>query len=119
MRRGIGAIVLTLPLSGCSPALFSGRDVRIEASGETLYIFARSDWVSRNVCTALSGFAPVVEARWAPLEGRQLRLGQVHGCYMIRHIIVCEEGNAACLQHLARRSGPANHSGSLQTEPPR
>jgi hypothetical protein len=119
MQNGIGAVVLALALSGCSPALFSGRDVRIEASGETLYIFARSDWVSRNVCTTLSGYAPVVEARWAPNEGRLVRLGQVHGCYMVRHIIVCEEGNGACLQHLSRRPVPVKRSEHLQTEPPR
>lgn len=119
MRSGLGAIVLALAISGCSPALFSGRDVRIEASGETLYIFARSDWVSRNFCSTLSSYAPVVEARWAPIEGRLLRLRQVQGCYMVRQIIVCEEGNDACLQHLARRPGPAAHSGSLQTRPPR
>jgi hypothetical protein len=118
MRRRVAAIVLAIVLSGCSPALFDGRDVRMEAAGDTLYIFARSDWVSRNVCATLSGYAPVVEARWAPNEGRHLRLGQVHGCYMIRHIVVCEEGNAACLQQLDRQPGPVRR-GHLQTNPPR
>jgi hypothetical protein len=81
-------------------------------------MFARTDWVSRNVCATLSGYAPVMEARWAPDEGRQLRLGQVHGCYLIRHIVVCEEGNAACLRHLARRPGRISRE-HLQADPPR
>jgi hypothetical protein len=119
MRNSVGAIVLALALSGCSQAFFSSRDIRIEASGETLYLFARSDWISRNVCTTLSNYAPVVEARSAPDEGRLLRLGQVHGCYMIRHIVVCDENSAACLQHLGQRPGPASRNGRLQTEPPR
>jgi hypothetical protein len=119
MRSGIGAIVLILVLSGCSQALFSGQDVRIEASGETLYIFGRSDWVSRNVCATLTSYTPAVEARWAPIEGRQILRGHVHGCNVIRHIIVCEDGNTACLQHLAGRPALATPSGYLQTEPPR
>jgi hypothetical protein len=102
MRSGISSIVLALALSGCSSALFSGEDVRIKASGDTLYIFARSDGVSRNLCATLSGNAPMVEARWAPNEGRVLRVGQVRGCYTVRHIIVCEDGDTACLQHEER-----------------
>jgi hypothetical protein len=117
MRQGLAAIVLALVLSGCSSAFFSDQDIRIEAADDTLYIFARSDWVSRNVCTTLSGYAPVVEARWAPFEGRQLQTGQVYGCHMIRRVIVCDEGNPKCLQRLGRHSRPATRPGHLQTEP--
>lgn len=102
MRRGIGSIALALVLSGCSSALFSGEDVRLKASGDTLYIFARSDGVSRNLCATLSGNIPLVEARWAADEGRQIRTGQVRGCYTVRHIIVCEGGDTACLAHEER-----------------
>jgi hypothetical protein len=102
MRRGIGSIALALLLSGCSSALFSGEDVRIKATGDTLYILARSDGVSRNLCATLSGNVPMVEARWASSEGRLMRTGHVRGCYTIRHIIVCEDGDNGCLAHEER-----------------
>jgi hypothetical protein len=102
MRRGIGSIALALLLSGCGSALFSGEDVRIKATGDTLYILARTDGVSRNLCATLSGNVPMVEARWASSEGRLMRTGQVRGCYTIRHIIVCEDGDNGCLAHEER-----------------
>jgi hypothetical protein len=102
MRRGVGPIALALLLSGCSSALFSGEDVRIKATGDTIYIFARTDGVSRNLCATLSNNVPVIEARWASDEGRVMRVGQVRGCYTIRHIIVCEEGDGGCLAHEGR-----------------
>jgi hypothetical protein len=108
MRTGITSIVLAVVLSGCSSALFSGEDVRLKASGDTLYILARSNGVSRNLCATLGGDVAVVEARWAPNEGRVMRMGQVRGCYTVRHIIVCEEGDTRCLAHEERhrREGP-------------
>jgi hypothetical protein len=108
MRAGIGSIVLAVILAGCSAAHFSGQDVRLKASGDTLYILARSSGVSRNVCATLGGRVPVVEARWAPEEGRAMRMGQVRGCHTVRHVIVCEDGDAACLGHEERhrREGP-------------
>jgi hypothetical protein len=102
MRTGITSIVLAVVLSGCSSALFSGEDVRLKASGDTLYILARSNGVSRNLCATLGGDVPVVEARWASNEGRVMRMGQVRGCYTVRHIIVCEEGDTRCLAHEER-----------------
>jgi hypothetical protein len=102
MRAGIGSIVLAVVLSGCSSALFSGQDIRLKASGDTLYILARSNGVSRNLCATLGGNVPVVEARWAPNEGRVIRMGQVRGCHTVRHVIVCEEGDTVCLAHEER-----------------
>jgi hypothetical protein len=102
MRAGIVSIVLAAVLSGCSTALFSGEDVRLKATGDTLYILARSNGVSRNLCATLSGNVPVVEARWAPNEGRVMRMGQVRGCHTIRHVIVCEDGDTACVTHEER-----------------
>jgi hypothetical protein len=102
MRPGIGSIVLAVVLSGCSATLFSGEDVRLKASGDTLYILARSSGVSRNVCATLGGRVPVVEARWAAEEGRVMRMGQVRGCHTVRHIIVCEDGDSRCLAHEER-----------------
>jgi hypothetical protein len=102
MRRGVGSIALALFLSGCSSALFSGEDVRIKATGDTLYILARSDGVSRNLCATLNSSVPIVEARWAPNEGRVIQRGPVRGCYTRRHIIVCEDGDSACLAHEER-----------------
>jgi hypothetical protein len=112
MPRAIGSIALALLLSGCSSALFSGEDVRIKATGDTIYILARSDGVSRNLCATLSGNVQMVEARWgAPSEGRLMRTGQVRGCYTVRHIIVCEDGDNGCLAHEERhkREGPFHH----------
>jgi hypothetical protein len=102
MRRGLAPIVLAIALSGCSSVLFSGEDIRLRATGDTLYILARSDGVSRNLCATLSSNVPVVEARWASDEGRVLRTGQVRGCYTVRHIIVCEDGDSRCLAHEER-----------------
>jgi hypothetical protein len=102
MRAGIASIVLAVILSGCSAALFSGEDVRLKASGDTLYILARSNGVSRNLCATLGGNVPVVEARWAANEGRLMRMGRVRGCHTVRHVIVCEDGDTACLAHEER-----------------
>jgi hypothetical protein len=102
MRTGITSIALAVVLSGCSSALFSGEDVRLKASGDTLYILARSNGVSRNLCATLGGDVPVVEARWASNEGRLMQMGRVRGCHTVRHVIVCEDGDTGCLAHEER-----------------
>jgi hypothetical protein len=108
MRSRLGSLVLALVLFGCSAPLFSGEDLRLKASGDTLYILARSNGVSRNLCATLGGKVTVVEARWAPDEGRVMQTGRVRGCSTVRHIIVCEDGDTGCLAHEERhqREGP-------------
>ncbi len=108
MRRTVGLVLVTVALSGCGSALFSGQDLRVKATGDTLYIFARSDGVSRNLCANLGGDVALSEARWAADEGRTIRTGRVAGCYTVRHVIVCEEGNAACLAHEERHKREGN-----------
>lgn len=110
MRRGSplpGWIVITLilvagGLAGCASAPFSGDDVRLRARGDTLYVFARSEGVSRNVCAALGGDVARAEARWVADEGRTMQPGRVTGCYTVRHVIVCADDDAACVAHEER-----------------
>jgi hypothetical protein len=85
----------------------SGQDLRLHATGDTLYIFARSDGVSRNLCSSLGSDVAFSEGRWAD-EGRAIRTGRLVGCYTVRHVIVCEEGNAACLAHEERHKSEVN-----------
>lgn len=95
-------LTLAVAMVGCASAGFSDRDVRLEASGDTLYLLARSDGMSRNLCASLGGDVTQVEGRLAANEGRTIRIGRVGGCYTIRHIIVCSDGDAACLAHEER-----------------
>lgn len=108
MHRAVSLAVLAALLSGCGSAVFSGQDLKIKATGDTIYIFARSHGVSRNLCASLGGDVALSEARWAPEEGRSIRTGRVAGCYTVRHVIVCEEGNAACLAHEERHKREGN-----------
>jgi hypothetical protein len=103
--RRFGAVALALVAmltSGCATAAFSDRDVRFAASGDTLYLLARSDGVSRNLCASLGGDVIQVEGRFASNEGRTMQIGRVGGCYTIRHVIVCSDGDAGCLEHEGR-----------------
>lgn len=104
MHRILSALLLTLvtALAGCSAAGFSGQDVQLRTSGDTLYILARSGNVSRNVCSSLGGDVVRAEGRWAAAEGRTIRLGRVEGCHTVRHIIVCADEDGACLAHEER-----------------
>jgi hypothetical protein len=38
-----------------------------------------------------------VEGRSATASARTIQLGRVMGCYTMRHIIVCAEGDVACV----------------------
>ena len=97
MPRVFSALLLTLltAMAGCSSAGFSGQDVRLRTSGDTLYVLARSGDVSRNFCASLGGDV-------ARAEGRTMQLGRVAGCYTVRHIIVCADEDGACLAHEER-----------------
>ena len=102
MPRAIAVLVLVVSLSGCGAATFSDRDMRLQAKGDTLYVFARSDGVSRGLCATLGGDVAFAEARWAANDGRSLQLGRVGGCHAIRHIIVCAQDDLSCLRHEER-----------------
>jgi hypothetical protein len=95
-------VLVGMALSGCGAASYSVPDVRLSPSGDTLYVFARSSGVSRNLCSSLGGDVARVEGRLASAEGRTIRLGHAAGCYTVRHVIVCTEGDAACLAHEGR-----------------
>jgi len=103
MTRALSAVLLTLlTATGCSSAGFSGQDVRLRTSGDTLYVLARSGDVSRNFCASLGGDIARAEGRWAAAEGRTMQLGRVAGCHTVRHIIVCSDEDGACLAHEER-----------------
>jgi hypothetical protein len=95
-------LTLAVVMAGCGAAVYTGQDVRLETSGDTLYLLARSDGMSRNLCASLGGDVTQVEARLAANEGRTIRIARVGGCYTIRHIIVCSDGDAGCLAHEER-----------------
>ena len=102
--RVLSALLLTLltTIAGCSSAGFSGQDVRLRMSGDTLYVLARSGDVSRTFCSSLGGDVARAEGRWAAAEGRTMQLGRVAGCHTVRHIIVCSDEDGACLAHEER-----------------
>jgi len=104
MRRVLSALPLALltTITGCSSAGFSGQDVQLRTSGNTLYVIARSGDVTRNLCSSLGGDVARAEGRWAAVEGRTMQLGRVEGCHTVRHIIVCADGDGACLTHEER-----------------
>lgn len=104
MPRALSVLLLTMlaTMAGCSSAGFSGQDVQLRTSGDTLYVVARSGNVSRNFCASLGGDVARAEGRWAAAEGRTMQLGQVAGCHTIRHIIVCADEDGACLAHEER-----------------
>jgi len=109
-RRALALVVLSAGAAGCGSTTFSIQDVQLHSAGNTLYLFARSEGVSRGLCASLGGDVARAEARWASNEGRTIRLGQVSGCHTVRHIIVCTEGDAACVAHEERhRSEGAFH----------
>lgn len=91
-----------LVLSGCGTANFSVHDLRLEAAGNTLYVFTRSKDVSRNFCSSLGGDVSRAETRLASTDSRTIRVGRVTGCHTVRHVIVCAEGDVACLAHEER-----------------
>jgi len=104
-RRGAAmlAALLALASSGCSTAGdFTVQDLRLSPSGNTLYILARNSNVSRNFCAMLGGDVARVEGRLASADTRTIRLGRAMGCYTARHVIVCAEGDDACLAHEER-----------------
>jgi hypothetical protein len=107
--RALALVVLAVGTTGCSTT-FSGQDVYLHTAGDTLYVFARSQGVSRGLCASLGGDVTRAEARWASNEGRTMQLGRVSGCYTVRHVIVCTEGDGACVAHEERhRSEGAFH----------
>ena len=101
-RQRVTLILFGLAMSGCGTAAFSAHDLRLEATNDTLYIFARSEGVSRNLCASLGGDLARAEGRWAAADGNTIQVGRVQGCYTIRPIIVCSEGDTACGAHEER-----------------
>lgn len=93
---------LGLALSGCAGAAYSSHDLRLKAVGDTIYLLARTDGVSRNLCASLGGDVTRVEGRLASAEGRTITIGRVSGCYAVRHVIVCAEDDITCLAHEER-----------------
>ena len=110
MRRTMALLALAAGLTGCGTTSFSNQDMRLHSRGDTLYVFTRSDGVSRSICSHLGGDVVLAEARYAAAEGRMLQLGRVRGCHTVRHVIVCAEDDVACVAHEERhRSDGAFH----------
>jgi hypothetical protein len=101
VRPLIPLVALGLAAGACTSA-YSTHDLRLKADGDTIYLLARSDGVSRNLCASLGGDVTQVEGRLASAEGKTVQLGRVGGCYTIRHVIVCAEDDLACLAHEER-----------------
>ena len=101
-RRIAGLVALGIATVGCAGGAYSSHDLRLEADGDTIYLFARNAGVSRNLCANLGGDVARVEGRLASAEGRTIQIGRVSGCYTIRHVIVCADGDLACLAHEER-----------------
>ena len=93
---------LGVALSGCASVPYSSHDLRLRAVGDTLYLLARNDGVSRNLCASLGGDVARVEGRFASTEGKTIQIGRVSGCHAIRHVIVCADGDISCLAHEER-----------------
>ena len=104
MSRVLSAVLLALltTITGCSSSGFSGQDVQLRTSGDTLYVIARNGDVTRNLCSSLGGDVALAEGRWAAAEGRTMQLGRVEGCHTVRHVIVCADEDGACLTHEER-----------------
>jgi hypothetical protein len=101
-RRTAALTALGMVMSGCGITAYSSHDLHLEADGDTLYLFTRNDGVSRNLCATLGGDVTRVEGRLASAEGKTIQIGRVRGCYTVRHVIVCSDGDAACLAHEER-----------------
>jgi hypothetical protein len=101
-RRAWALVALGVATSGCASAAYSSHDVRLEAVGDAIYLLARNDGVSRNLCANLGGDVTRVEGRLASAEGRTMQIGRVGGCYTVRHVIVCADGDITCLAHEER-----------------
>ena len=69
----------------------------MKASGDTLYLLARTTGVSRDLCTGLGGDAARIAAKSVSTDGRTMELIQLDGCYTVRHVIVCSDSDATCL----------------------
>jgi hypothetical protein len=101
-RRAAALVALGIAVSGCASGAYSDHDLRLKAVGDTIYLLARNDGVSRNLCASLGGDVTRVEGRLASAEGRTIQVGRVGGCYTVRHVIVCADGDLACLAHEER-----------------
>ena len=101
-RMVIGLAGLGLLTSGCSGFTYSGhdvsgQDVRVKASGDTLYLLARTTGVSRNLSAGLGGDAARVAARPVSTDVGNMLLMQIDGCYTVRRVIVSSESDAPCV----------------------
>src|SRR5262245_26077703 len=102
--RAAIAALLGLALSSCGTAEFSTRDLRVSASGDQLYVFARNSNVSRDFCAALGGDVARVEGWLASADTRSMRLGRVMCCYTARPLAVCAQDDAECLADSPERA---------------
>ena len=96
-QAGIGLAGLAVLTSGCSGFTYSGEDVRVKTTGDTVYLLARTTGVSRNLCAGLGGDAARGAAKQVDGDGRTMQVTQLDDCYTIRHVIVCSDGDGACL----------------------
>jgi hypothetical protein len=98
----VGLAGLALLISGCGASTFSAHDLEVRTTGDTVYLMARNTGVSRNLCAGLGGDVARAEAQSAATDGPTIQLARVGGCYTVRHVIVCSDGDAACLTHEER-----------------
>ena len=97
LRLAAGALLL----SGCAGSI-SDDDLRVVATGEGLYLLARSPAIARSMCVA-SGFdAARAEGRLFA-EGRRIPVDDpffgagTQGCQMpLRSLVICEAGDDRC-----------------------
>ena len=107
LRRTAAALtkvgLLGLVMSGCGGFSYTGQDLRVQTTSDTLYLLARSTGVSRNLCAGLGGDVARATAQAASVDTKAMELAQVEGCYTVRHVIVCSDGDGTCLGQGQRR----------------
>ncbi len=94
--KAIVLVLLAAGLTGCGSTTFSNQDLRVRTSGDTVYLLARSDGVSRGLCSSLGGDVARAEARWASNEGRPMQPGRLTGCHSVRHHILSTHDHGPC-----------------------
>jgi hypothetical protein len=116
-NRWLGSIAVgALLLSGCAGAMTGDEDVRVIATGDGLYLLARSPAMARSMCIASGLDAARAEGRLFA-EGRRFSMNDnnfspsgTQGCQMQpRSLVICQEGDGRCLS--ADVQGASNAQG--------
>jgi hypothetical protein len=96
------ALALALGLAGCAPVAEFPDDLQVIASRDRIYVVSSNAATLRSICTRL-GLSAMGSS-----SGDAGGAGTLH-CYVpVRHIIVCAEGDQACVDHEERHAREGN-----------